>query len=31
MCAWRKAGKDAVKIATMMEAIKIEEKKEFLF
>ncbi|MED2720517.1 protein rep, partial [Bacillus thuringiensis] len=31
ICAWRKAGKDAVKIATMMEAIKIEEKKEFLF
>ncbi|TNB90768.1 replication protein, partial [Bacillus cereus] len=31
ICAWRKACKDAMKIATMMEAIKLEEKKEFLF
>ncbi|WP_113622498.1 protein rep, partial [Staphylococcus aureus] len=31
ICAWRKARKDAMKIATMMEAIKVEEKKEFLF
>ncbi|OQR53091.1 protein rep [Bacillus sp. CDB3] len=31
ICAWRKACKDAMKIATMMEAIKCEEKKEFLF
>ncbi|MGE1026516.1 protein rep [Bacillus sp. GMs2/2] len=31
ICAWRKACKDAMKIATMMEAIKIEEKKKFLF
>jgi plasmid rolling circle replication initiator protein Rep len=31
ICAWRKACKDAMKIATMMEAIKNEEKKEFLF
>lgn len=31
ICAWRKACKDAMKIATMMEVIKIEEKKEFLF
>ncbi|QDZ77204.1 protein rep [Bacillus cereus] len=31
ICAWRKACKDAMKIATMMEAIKIEKKKEFLF
>ncbi|MEK4504377.1 protein rep [Bacillus sp. FSL R12-0069] len=31
ICAWRKACKDALKIATMMEAIKFEEKKEFLF
>jgi len=31
ICAWRKACKDAMKIATMMEAIKVEEKKEFLF
>ncbi|OTX64096.1 replication protein, partial [Bacillus thuringiensis serovar novosibirsk] len=31
ICAWRKACKDAMKIAMMMEAVKIEEKKEFLF
>lgn len=31
ICAWRKACKDALKIAMMMEAIKLEEKKEFLF
>lgn len=31
ICAWRKARKDAMKIATMMEAIRLEEKKEFLF
>ncbi|QWI46937.1 protein rep [Bacillus mycoides] len=31
ICAWRKACKDAMKISTMMEAVKIEEKKEFLF
>ncbi|MES5943919.1 MULTISPECIES: protein rep [unclassified Bacillus cereus group] len=31
ICAWRKACKDAMKIATMMEAVKNEEKKEFLF
>ncbi|WP_144511825.1 protein rep [Bacillus thuringiensis] len=31
ICAWKKARKDAMKIATMMEAIKLEEKKEFLF
>jgi plasmid rolling circle replication initiator protein Rep len=31
ICAWRKACKDAMKIATMMESIKVEEKKEFLF
>ncbi|MCI4601721.1 protein rep, partial [Escherichia coli] len=31
ICAWRKSRKDAMKIATMMEAIKVEEKKEFLF
>lgn len=31
ICAWRKACKDAMKIATMMEAVKIEEKKDFLF
>ena len=31
ICAWRKACKDAMKIATMMEAVKIEEKKEYLF
>lgn len=31
ICAWKKARKDAMKIATMMEAIKVEEKKEFLF
>ncbi|EJR48171.1 hypothetical protein IIO_06654 [Bacillus cereus VD115] len=31
LCAWRKACKDAMKIATMMEVIKLEEKKEFLF
>ncbi|WP_254853899.1 protein rep, partial [Bacillus cereus] len=31
ICAWRKACKDAMKIATMMEAIKLEENKEFLF
>lgn len=31
ICAWRKARKDAMKISIMMEAIKVEEKKEFLF
>lgn len=31
ICAWRKACKDAMKIATVMEAIKLEENKEFLF
>ncbi len=31
ICAWRKACKDALKIAMMMEVIKLEEKKEFLF
>ncbi|OTW48876.1 replication protein [Bacillus thuringiensis serovar silo] len=31
ICAWRKACKDAMKIALMIEAIKVEEKKEFLF
>lgn len=31
ICAWRKACKDAMKISTMMEAIKFEENKEFLF
>lgn len=31
ICAWRKACKDALKISTMMEAIKVEEKKVFLF
>ncbi|MEK4614543.1 protein rep, partial [Bacillus sp. FSL K6-0067] len=31
ICAWRKACKDAMKIAMMMEAIKNEEKKVFLF
>lgn len=31
ICAWRKACKDAIKIATMMEAIKLDENKEFLF
>ncbi|MED2694144.1 protein rep [Bacillus thuringiensis] len=31
ICAWRKARKDAMKIATMMEAIKVEENKDFLF
>ncbi|MED3275672.1 protein rep [Bacillus thuringiensis] len=31
ICAWRKACKDAMKISTMMEAVKNEEKKEFLF
>jgi plasmid rolling circle replication initiator protein Rep len=31
ICAWRKARKDAMKIGTMMEAIKLEEKKEFIF
>ncbi|MEK4504384.1 protein rep [Bacillus sp. FSL R12-0069] len=31
ICAWRKACKDAMKIAIMMEAVKIEKKKEFLF
>jgi plasmid rolling circle replication initiator protein Rep len=31
ICAWRKACKDAMKIATLMEAIKFEENKEFLF
>ncbi|MEK4614496.1 protein rep [Bacillus sp. FSL K6-0067] len=31
LCAWRKACKDAMKIAIMMEAIKLEEKKELLF
>lgn len=31
ICAWRKACKDAMKIATMMEAMKQEENKVFLF
>lgn len=31
LCAWRNACKNAMKIATMMEAIRIEQKKEFLF
>ncbi|MGH0951350.1 protein rep [Bacillus mycoides] len=31
ICAWRKACKDAMKIATMMEVIKSEENKVFLF
>ncbi|MFB9758325.1 protein rep [Ectobacillus funiculus] len=31
ICAWRKARKDAMKISIMMEAIRLEEKKDFLF
>lgn len=31
ICSWRKARKDALKISVMMEAIKLEENKEFLF
>ncbi|OQR53172.1 protein rep [Bacillus sp. CDB3] len=31
LCSWRKSCKDAMKIATMMGVIKLEEKKEFLF
>ncbi|GAA3332180.1 hypothetical protein GCM10020331_091390 [Ectobacillus funiculus] len=30
ICAWRKARKDAMKISIMMEAIRLEEKKDFL-
>lgn len=31
ICSWRKARKDAMKISVMMEAIKVDEKKDFLF
>src|SRR5699024_5648846 len=31
ICAWRKARKDAMKISIMMESIKLEENKEFIF
>lgn len=31
ICAWRKARKDAMKISVMMEAIKVDENKDFLF
>src|SRR5699024_1528345 len=31
ICAWRKACKDAMKISIMMESIKLEENKEFIF
>src|SRR5699024_3601669 len=31
ICAWRKARKDAMKISIMMEAIRLEKNKEFIF